>query len=86
MNQQVRVAGGLYLTTNAAPFFKHLCGTVSTNLHTQINGGDMNYFSVTPGMRTSIGRDWSLLAGFEVPLVGPLPFANQTIAQLIKNF
>ena len=46
----------------------------------------MNYFSVTPGMRTSIGRDWSLLAGFEVPLVGPLPFANQTIAQLIKNF
>jgi hypothetical protein len=68
------------------PFFKHLCGTLSTNLHTQINGGNMTYFSVTPGMRTGIGRDWYLLAGFEVPLVGPLPFSNQAIAQLIKNF
>ena len=81
-----RVAGGLYLTDDDAPFFKHLCGTLSTNLHTQINGGNMTYFSVTPGMRTGIGRDWYLLAGFEVPLVGPLPFSNQAIAQLIKNF
>ena len=81
-----RVAGGLYLTDDEAPFFKHLCGTVSTNLHTQINGGNMTYFSVTPGMRTGVSRDWYLLAGFEVPLVGPLPFSNQAIVQLIKNF
>ena len=46
----------------------------------------MTYFSVTPGMRTGVSRDWYLLAGFEVPLVGPLPFSNQAIVQLIKNF
>ena len=57
-----------------------------THTHTQINGGNMTYFSVTPGMRTGVSRDWYLLAGFEVPLVGPLPFSNQAIVQLIKNF
>ena len=81
-----RVAGGLYLTDDDASFLKHLCGTLSTNLHAQINSGNMTYFSVTPGMRTGIGRVWHLLAGFEVSLVGPLPFSNQAIAQLIKNF
>lgn len=81
-----RVASGFYLTDDKASVFKHLCGTVSTNLHTQINGGNATYFSITPGMRTGVGRDWYLLAGFEVPLVGPLPFSNQAIVQLIKNF
>ena len=82
----VRIASGFYLTDDKASVFKHLCGTVSTNLHTQINGGNATYFSITPGMRTGVGRDWYLLAGFEVPLVGPLPFSNQAIVQLIKNF
>jgi len=43
-------------------------------------------FSVTPGMRTGVGGDWYLLAGLEVPLVGPLPFSNQVIVQAIRNF
>jgi hypothetical protein len=55
-------------------------------MHTQINSGNMTYFSVTLGMRTGVGRDWYLLAGIEVPLLGPLPFSNQATAQLIKNF
>lgn len=81
-----RFAAGYYITSADAPAFKHLCGTFATNFHTQVSGGTMSYFSITPGMRTGIGRDWYLLAGFEVPLVGPLPFANQTIVQAIKNF
>lgn len=80
-----RLAGGVYVTPADAPVFKHLCGTVSTNFHTALSGGTTTYFSITPGMRTGIGRDWYVLAGFEVPLVGPLPFANQTIVQAIKN-
>jgi hypothetical protein len=81
-----RLAGGLYLTPADAPVFKHLCATVATNFHTCLSGGNSTYFSITPGMRTGIGRDWYLLAGLEVPLVGPLPFANQAIVQAIKNF
>ena len=81
-----RLAGGLYLTPADAPVFKHLCATVATNFHTCLLGGNSTYFSITPGMRTGIGRDWYLLAGLEVPLVGPLPFANQAIVQAIKNF
>ncbi len=81
-----RLAAGYYLTSADAPYLKHLCGTVATNLHTRLSGGDTSYFSITPGMRTGVGRDWYLLAGIEVPLVGPLPFANQVIVQAIKNF
>ena len=81
-----RWAGGVYLTPSDAPVFKHLCATVSTNLHTRLAGGTTTYFSVTPGMRTGVGGDWYLLAGLEVPLVGPLPFTNQVIVQAIRNF
>ncbi len=81
-----RLAAGLYLTPSDAPVLKHLCATVATNFHTRLSGGTTSYFSITPGMRTGIGRDWYLLAGLEVPLVGPLPFANQAIVQAIKNF
>ncbi|MGA0041224.1 MAG: transporter [Pirellulales bacterium] len=81
-----RLAGGYYLTPADAPVLKHLCATLATNFHTSLSGGSATYFSITPGMRTGIGRDWYLLAGLEVPLVGPLPFSNQAIAQAIKNF
>ena len=81
-----RLAAGLYLTPSDAPVLKHLCATVATNFHTRLSGGTTSYFSITPGMRTGIGRDWYLLAGLEVPLVGPLLFANQAIVQAIKNF
>jgi hypothetical protein len=76
----------VYLTPDDAPVFKHLCATLATNLHTRLSGGSTTYFSVTPGMRAGVGGDWYLLAGLEVPLVGPLPFANQVIVQAIRNF
>lgn len=81
-----RWAGGIYLTPSDAPVFKHLCATLATNLHTRLSGGSTTSFSVTPGMRTGVGGDWYLLAGLEVPLVGPLPFTNQVIVQAIRNF
>jgi len=81
-----RYAVGVYLTPDDAPVFKHLCATLATNLHTRLSGGSTTYFSVTPGMRAGVGGDWYLLAGLEVPLVGPLPFANQVIVQAIRNF
>jgi len=81
-----RLAAGYYMTPSDAPVLKHLCGTLATNFHTQLSGGNSSYFSITPGMRTGVGRDWYLLAGFEVPLIGPLPFSNQAIVQAIKNF
>ncbi len=46
------------------------------------------YFTLAPRVPDSRlpAAMWYALAGLEVPLVGPLPFATQTIAQFIKNF
>ncbi len=81
-----RLAAGYYLTSGDAPVFKHLCATVASNIHARTHGGNDTYFSLTPGFRFGVGNDWYLLGGIEVPVVGPLPFANQIIVQAIKNF
>lgn len=81
-----RLAIGRYLTTAESPGLKHLVFDVAANLHTELSGGRATDFSLTPGLRAGIGRDWYALAGLEVPVVGPVPFATQTIVQLVKNF
>lgn len=81
-----RLAVGHYITDPDAPLFKDLLWDVVANFHTALSGGNMTYFSLTPGFRFGIGNNWYVLGGIEVPLVGPLPFQTQTIFQLIKNF
>lgn len=81
-----RLAIGRHLTPGDDPTISHLVVYVASNLHTQLGGGNNTYFSLTPGFRFHLGKDWYLLGGVEVPLVGPLPFRVQPIAQLIKNF
>lgn len=81
-----RLAVGHYITPADAPVFKNFVYYVAANLHTELSGGDWTYFSLTPGFRFGLGREWYVLGGLEVPLVGPLPFETQAIFQLIKNF
>lgn len=81
-----RLAVGRYLTPADARYFSNFVPYLAANLHTEISGGNSTYFTLTPGFRFGLGNDWYALAGLEVPVVGPLPFATQTIAQLIKNF
>ena len=61
---------------SAAPVFKNFVYELSANLHTQINGGKSTYFSLTPGLRFGVGRDWYLLAGLEVPVSWPTAVHN----------
>ncbi len=82
----VRLAIGHYLTPAEAPIFKNFVYYVAANLHTELSGGNWTYFSLTPGFRFGLGREWYILGGLEIPLAGPMPFETQTIFQLIKNF
>lgn len=82
----VRLAVGRYLTPADARYFSNFVPYLAANLHTELSGGNSTYFSLTPGFRFGLGNDWYALGGLEVPVVGPLPFATQTIVQLIKNF
>jgi hypothetical protein len=43
-------------------------------------------FSVTPGFRTHLGRDWYLLGAVEIPVVNPTPFDYQVSGALMKVF
>lgn len=81
-----RLAIGRYLTPADARFFSNFVPYLAANFHTELSGGSNTYFSLTPGFRFGLGKDWYALGGIEVPLVGPLPFQTQTIFQLIKNF
>jgi hypothetical protein len=81
-----RLAVGRYLTPADARFFKNLVVYTAANLHTEVSGGRATYFTLTPGLRFGVGNEWYVLAGLEVPVVGPLPFETQSIFQVIKNF
>lgn len=81
-----RLALGLYVTPADAKFFKNLVFSTATNFHTQLSGGRATYFSMTPGLRFGMGKEWYFLLGLEVPVVGPRPFSTQTFVQLIHNF
>ncbi|MCY2966866.1 MAG: hypothetical protein NT069_25085 [Planctomycetota bacterium] len=81
-----RLAVGRHLTAGDDPTFSHLVVNCAWNLHTQLEGGNNTYFSVAPGFRFQFSKDWYLLGGVEVPLVGPLPFSYQPLVQVIKAF
>lgn len=81
-----RLAVGRYLTPGDAKVFKNLVVYAAANLHTEVSGGRATYFTLTPGLRFGVGNEWYVLAGLEVPLVGPIPFETQSIFQVIKNF
>lgn len=81
-----RLAVGRYVTPADAKVFKNLVFYAAANLHTELSGGNATYFTLTPGLRFGVGNEWYMLAGLEVPVVGPIPFETQTIVQVIKNF
>jgi hypothetical protein len=51
------------------------------------NLGDPHTFvSLTPGIRTHLGHNIFFLAGYEIPLAGPLPFDDRLTFVLIQVF
>jgi hypothetical protein len=49
-------------------------------------GASHTFVSLTPGIRTYLGKNVFFLAGYEVPVAGPLPFENRLTFLLIKAF
>ncbi|HSF10206.1 MAG TPA: hypothetical protein VLA60_12390 [Nitrospirales bacterium] len=84
------VAIGKYLTSHDQTPFGDLTLYVAANGFTTLDNraSDVNFFSMTPGFRSHMGRDWYLLAGVEVPLTGPdsASFDYETNVWVMKVF
>ena len=79
-------AAGYYFTPHAATPFGDLVFYLSTNLVQTIDGPSKTSVSLTPGMRTHLGRDWYLLMGVEVPVTHDKAFDYQVLGALMKVF
>jgi hypothetical protein len=49
-------------------------------------GTNQTFLSLTPGFRTFLGRNFWLLGGVEVPLVGPRPFQERLTFAVVKGY
>jgi len=79
---------GQYLTPHDRLPFGDLVWYLGGNIRTPLDrrGPPSTYFSLTPGFRTHLGRDWYLLGAVEVPLTGPKTFDWSPIVWLMKVY
>jgi hypothetical protein len=63
-----QLAVGQTLTKHDVPLFGDFTYYLSTVVRTPLSGGDRTSVTLTPGMRTHLGRDWYFLAGLPTPL------------------
>ena len=82
------LAAGYYFTPHGATPFGDLVFYLSANLAQTIdgNGRSANTVTLTPGVRTHLGRNWYLLGGVEVPVTSVKPFDYQVLGGLMKVF
>ncbi len=80
------LAAGYYFTPHSATPFGDFVFYLSTNLSQTIAGPSKNTVSLTPGIRTHLGRDWYLLMGVEVPVTHVKSFDYQVLGALMKVF
>jgi len=71
-----QLAIGQTLTDHDVPLFGDLTWYVSAVVDTPLSQGKHTSATLTPGMRTHVGRDWYFLAGL------PTPVTNQRIGEL----
>ena len=63
-----QLAIGQTLTDHDVPLFGDFTWYVSTVVNTPLSYGQHTSVTLTPGMRTHLGRDWYFLAGLPTPL------------------
>ena len=80
------LAAGYYLTPHGATPFGDLVFYLSANLAQTIDGPSRNTVTLTPGMRTHLGKNWYLLGGVEVPVTSTKAFDYQVLGALMKVF
>jgi len=82
-----QLALGRFLTPHDAAPFGDLCLSLALVVRNNLGGNDPTSFvSLTPAIRTHLGRNYFLLAGWEVPVAGPVPFQERLTFQFIKVF
>lgn len=81
------LAIGQTLTGTDGGPFRDFSYYVALNLRRDLGDADGHTFlSITPGLRTNLGNNWSFLAAYEVPVVGPRQFDQRFMAGIIKGF
>jgi hypothetical protein len=63
-------------------FTYYVCANVSEDLNTNNNA----FMSLTPGIRTHLGRDWFLLFGVDIPVTPNAGFRERFNFVLVKGF
>ena len=82
-----QLAVGRFLTPHDAAPFGDLALSLGLVVRNNLGGNDPSSFvSLTPAIRTHLGRNYFLLAGWEVPVVGPVPFQERLNFQFIKVY
>ncbi len=71
-----QLAIGQTLTDHDVPLFGDFTWYVSTVVNTPLSQGQHTSVTLTPGMRTHLGRDWYFLAGL------PTPLTNQRVGDI----
>jgi len=81
------LAVGRTFTPHEATPFGDFAGYLALTMRNDM-GADENhtFLSLTPGIRTHVGRGFFLLAGLEVPVVGPRPFEQRATFAIVRGF
>jgi hypothetical protein len=80
------LAAGYYFTPHSATPFGDFVFYLSANLEQTMVSPIKNTVSLTPGIRTHLGRDWYLLMGVAVPVTHSKAFDYQVLGALMKVF
>ena len=80
-----QLALGRFITPHDAAPLGDLACSLALVMRNNLDAAH-TFVSLTPGLRTHLGNNVFLLAGYEVPVVGPLPFENRLTFLLIKVF
>ena len=71
-----QLAIGQTLTDHDVPLFGDFTYYLSAVVNTPLSNGDQTSVTLTPGLRTHVGKDWYFLAGL------PTPVTKQRVADL----
>ena len=82
------VAIGHTLTEHDAAPLGDFTYYVAANIGVGLGGedNDQSVVTITPGVRTHLGQATFFLAGVEIPVSNPNPFAQRVILQIVKGF
>jgi hypothetical protein len=84
---EANLAVGKTFTCHDVRLFGDFTPFLSANFRQPLGGGDeRSFFSLTPGYRTHLAREWFFSAGYEIPLVGPKPYDERLTFWLVKGW